>query len=131
MGPFVSAHRLSSCRFSSCSMWISLLCSMWDPSFLTWDQIHIPCITRQILNHWTNFFEKLCLIYFPSSNFSVVVSLRAAVVTTLSLVHGCVSGLPKWRQNDTPHLSTGVRLPLFKSRLYYSSGVDNGQMGLP
>ena len=95
MGSFVSAHRLS-----SCSMWTQLLCSTWDPSSLPWDQIHIPCITRQILNHWTNFFEKLYLICFPSSsNFSVVVSLRVAV-------HRCVSGLPKWRQNDPPHLRT-------------------------
>ena len=93
--------------FPSCGCRAYLLHGVWDPSSLTWDQIHIPCITRQILNHWTNFFEKLYLIYFPfSSNFSVVVSLRAAIVTTLSLVHGCVSGLPKWRQNDTPHLRT-------------------------
>ena len=26
---------------------------MWDPSFLTRDWAHIPCIGRQSLNHWT------------------------------------------------------------------------------
>ena len=26
---------------------------MWDLSSLTRDQTHVPCIGRQILNHWT------------------------------------------------------------------------------
>ena len=26
---------------------------MWDLSFLSRDQTHVPCIGRQILNHWT------------------------------------------------------------------------------
>ena len=26
---------------------------LWDLSFQTRDQTHIPCIARQILNHWT------------------------------------------------------------------------------
>ena len=26
---------------------------MWDLSFLTRDRIHIPCLARQILHHWT------------------------------------------------------------------------------
>ena len=25
---------------------------MWDPSPPTWDQIHVPCITRQTPKHW-------------------------------------------------------------------------------
>ena len=28
-------------------------CGMWDLSFLTRHQTCIPCIARQILNHWT------------------------------------------------------------------------------
>ena len=30
-----------------------LLHSMWDLNSLARDQTHIPCIERQILNHWT------------------------------------------------------------------------------
>ena len=37
--------------FSSCSMWASLPCHMWDLSSPTRDQICIPCIGRWILNH--------------------------------------------------------------------------------
>ena len=46
---------------------------MWDPSSLTRDQTHIPCIGRRILNHWTarevpifrNFNVDLTLYQFP------------------------------------------------------------------
>ena len=41
------------CGVSSCSAWAKLPCGMWDPSSLTGDQTCIPCIARQILNHWT------------------------------------------------------------------------------
>jgi len=53
-------HRLPSvvcasrvCVLSSCSAWASLSHSMWDLSSPVRDQTHIPCIGRQILNHWT------------------------------------------------------------------------------
>ena len=36
-----------------CSAQAQLLCSMWDPSSPTRDRTCIPCIGRQILNHWT------------------------------------------------------------------------------
>ena len=35
-----------------CSALVALSC-MWDPSSLTRDQNQVPCIARQILNHWT------------------------------------------------------------------------------
>ena len=38
---------------SSCDMWASLPCGMWDLSSLTRDQTHIPCTRWRILNHWT------------------------------------------------------------------------------
>ena len=41
------------CGFSSCGLQVSLLCGMWDLSSQTGDQTGIPCIARQILNHWT------------------------------------------------------------------------------
>ena len=40
-------------RPCSCGMWAYLPHGMWDVSFLTRDQTHVPCIGRQILNHWT------------------------------------------------------------------------------
>ena len=30
-----------------------LIHSMWDLSFLTADRIYVPCVGKQILNHWT------------------------------------------------------------------------------
>ena len=33
-------------------LWAQLPCSMWGLSSWARDQTHIPCITRQILNHW-------------------------------------------------------------------------------
>ena len=30
-----------------------LIHSMWDLSFLTTDRIYVPCVGKQILNHWT------------------------------------------------------------------------------
>ena len=56
-GPFVPEHRTLQLRhagsvvaayhLSSCSVWVQLLCSMWDLSSLTRDQSHAPCIARQ------------------------------------------------------------------------------------
>ena len=40
-------------RPCSCGMWAYLPHGMWDVSFLTRDQTHVPCIGRQILNHWS------------------------------------------------------------------------------
>ena len=48
MGPFIVARRLF-----SCDVLAQLLHGIWNLSSLTKDQIHIPCIARQILNHWT------------------------------------------------------------------------------
>ena len=31
----------------------SLVAYMWDPSSPTMDQMHVSCIARWILNHWT------------------------------------------------------------------------------
>ena len=47
-GSFVVAHRLSSCASGA-----YLLHNMRDLSSLTRGSIYIPCILRQILNHWT------------------------------------------------------------------------------
>ena len=37
---------------SGCSSWAGLPCGMWDLSSLTRDQTLVPCIGKQILNHW-------------------------------------------------------------------------------
>ena len=42
------AHWLSTCVVQA-----QLLCGMRDLSSLTRDQTCVPCIARQILNHWT------------------------------------------------------------------------------
>ena len=34
------------------AVWAQLLCGMWDLSFPPRDQIHVPCIVKQIINHW-------------------------------------------------------------------------------
>ena len=55
-GSFVVEHKLSSggvADLSSCSMQTLLLQVTWDPSSSTRDQTHVPCVARQILNHWT------------------------------------------------------------------------------
>jgi len=39
-------------RLSSCGAWAYLPCGMWELSSPTRDWTHIPCIARQILNHW-------------------------------------------------------------------------------
>ena len=44
----VAVHRLS-----SCDSWAQLPCSKWNLSSQTRDRTCIPCIARQILNHWT------------------------------------------------------------------------------
>ena len=41
------AHKVSSCTTKA-----SLRCCMWDLSSPTRDQTQVPCIARQILNHW-------------------------------------------------------------------------------
>ena len=46
-GSFVVVHRLSSCGTQA-----ALLLSMWDPSSATRVLTCIPCLARQILNHW-------------------------------------------------------------------------------
>ena len=45
---------------------------MWDLSSLTRDQIHVPCIARWILHHWTTrevpmYFSFLCFILVSST----------------------------------------------------------------
>ena len=39
-------------RLNSCGARAQLLRDMWNISSLTRDQIHVPCIARQIFNHW-------------------------------------------------------------------------------
>ena len=38
---------------SSCSAQALLLCNMWNLPSLTKDQTLVPCIGRQVCNHWT------------------------------------------------------------------------------
>ena len=53
-GSFAVAHGLSSCGTSPAVVGCrSFPLSMWDPSFPTRDQTHIPYTTKWILNHWT------------------------------------------------------------------------------
>ena len=40
-------------RLSSCSVWASLLCSMWYLTSLTGDRTCVLCIARWVLNQWT------------------------------------------------------------------------------
>ena len=40
-------------RLNSCCTWSSFIQGMWDLSCWTRDQTHVPCVSRQILNHWT------------------------------------------------------------------------------
>ena len=47
MGSTIEAGGVSSCAQAQLS-W-----DLWDLSSLTKDQTHIPCIARQVLNHWT------------------------------------------------------------------------------
>ena len=48
-GLFIAACRL----LPSYGVQVQLPCSMWDLSSPTRDQTYIPCIRRQIPNHWT------------------------------------------------------------------------------
>ena len=69
MGSVVVAGGLS-----SCGTWAWLPRGMWDLSSPTRDQTGVPCIARQVLNHWTTrevpsqsilarkLFEVLCFI---------------------------------------------------------------------
>ena len=41
------------CGLGSCGVQAWLPQGMWDLSSLTRDQTHVPCIERQVLNHWT------------------------------------------------------------------------------
>ena len=40
-------------RLSSCGVWAQLPHGIWDLSSPVRDRTSIPCIGRQILNHWT------------------------------------------------------------------------------
>ena len=91
-GPSVRQAGFSFCRLGSYSALVSLVvvfrllscdtraylpCGMWDLSSSTRDWTCVPCIARQILNHWTPrevpktrvyvAFSKLFLLLFPSS----------------------------------------------------------------
>ena len=48
---------------------LRLICSsdMWDLSFLTRDKTYVPCIARQILNHWTTRENHIFLFFISSS----------------------------------------------------------------
>ena len=58
---------VAACGLSSCGTWLS--CSMHVEYSRTKDQTCVPCIGRQILNHWTtravlsSFFNQPCLEY--------------------------------------------------------------------
>ena len=52
-GSFTVAHGLQSAQLSSCCTRAYLPQSMWDLSSPTRDQTCIPCIGRQLLDHWT------------------------------------------------------------------------------
>ena len=43
-----------------CNVWV--LHCMWDLNSLTRDWTHVPCIRRQILNHWTTREVPPCLL---------------------------------------------------------------------
>ena len=55
-------------RLSSCGAWAYLLYGMWDLSSWTRNWTPVPCICRQVLNHWTTREVplrtfKCCLIF--------------------------------------------------------------------
>ena len=47
LGIFAVAH-----RSRSCGMWAQLLHGAWDRSSPTKEWTNVPCVARQILNHW-------------------------------------------------------------------------------
>ena len=52
-------------RLCICVTWAYLPCSMWDLNFSTRAQTRVPCIGRQILNHWTTKeVSQICLSIF-------------------------------------------------------------------
>ena len=53
--------------FSSCGTWAQLLCSMRDLSSPARDRTHVPCIARQIPNHWTTKGSPRISYFFKTS----------------------------------------------------------------
>ena len=79
-GRLVAEHKLqggwssvvAACGLSSCGTWAQLIHGMWDLSFWTKNQICVPYIGRQILNHWTTKQEpQHVLPMFSCRNFMV------------------------------------------------------------
>ena len=54
----VVAHELS-----SCAAWVSCSIGMWDHPW-TRDQHGVPCIARQIPNHWTTREVQFLISYY-------------------------------------------------------------------
>ena len=63
---------------------------MWDLSSLIRDQTHVPCIARQILNHWTTIPEKSHESSFEISSIDErkgILSGRLLQVFKSSIIH--------------------------------------------
>ena len=81
----VVAHGLS-----RCDSWSQLPHSMWDLSSLTRDQTHVPCIARQIPNHWTP-REVPVIYYFMHAS-------QTVLFTSISLISICLQFLHPYGQ---------------------------------
>ena len=61
---------------------------MWNLSSLTRDQTHIPCIGRQILNHWTTkkvLFSRISL-YWISTSIRIIPCLKHLCLLAVCLI---------------------------------------------
>ena len=59
------------CGLGSCCTKAQLLLGMWHLSSPTRDQTCVPCIGRQILNHWTT-REESCALFFKVRFFQLI-----------------------------------------------------------
>ena len=89
MGSFVAV-----CRLSSSGMWASLLQGVWDLSSQIKDRTHVPCIAREILNHWTNSSEVLLTLnleklYTLFCKYFFLNCIRVATFGTLFAIIWC------------------------------------------
>ena len=107
VGPFVVVYRLN-----GCSMWASVLHSMWDLSSLIRDQTHVSCITRQIHNHWTNkcpFYSAIQQNTLKLSGLNISLSRRRGLAVKAD---GCTGWTRLWQLCLMQGTRSGSDLPV-------------------
>ena len=84
--------------FSSCGTQAWLPHGRWDLSSQTRDQTHVPCIGRQILNHWTTKEVPLFpFVIVQNSNWCVLFEDQSKLKQRVKLEVGFT---PKWGDNS-------------------------------